>query len=256
MYQFITQLLQPYTLICLLLAALVVHLWWRRRETRGRLWLLTIPVAGLIVISLPWITYLARGSLEWQYDRLERRPADVDAIVVLGGGIRWPDAGHRQAELTLDTISRCLEAARLYHQGKPCRVVVSGGKEYPGSKGPSAAEVMRDFLVKRLGVNRDDIDLEASSQTTYENAVECGQVLRRRGLGRVVLVTEATHMPRALGCFRSQGIDAVPGPCRFSATELRFEAAGLLPNVQAAETSQRVFHEWMGWLWYSLKGRV
>jgi uncharacterized SAM-binding protein YcdF (DUF218 family) len=255
MYRFFSQLLEPYTLFCVLLALIVVHLWWRRRETRGRLVLLTIPAAGLFLMSSPYVAHLILGTLEWQYDRLDKRPVDVDAIVVLGGGIKWPDAGRPEPELGLDTTSRCVQAAQLYHDGKPCPVVVSGGKEYPDRDGPSAAQVMRNFLVK-LRVPSGDIVLEGTSQSTYENAVECRKVLERLQARRIALVTERTHMVRAVGCFRKQGIDVVPSPCRLNATEFSFEAAALLPNPRAAQACQRVFHEWIGLIWYGLHGRI
>src|SRR6516165_8195266 len=92
MYEFFTQLLQPFTLLWFVLLLAVINLWRKRRETRRRLLLVTIPFALLTVLSLPWVSYLALGSLEWQTDPLEEIPPDVQAVVVLGGGYRQPDA--------------------------------------------------------------------------------------------------------------------------------------------------------------------
>jgi uncharacterized SAM-binding protein YcdF (DUF218 family) len=255
MYNVVGQLFQPYTFFCLLLALALVLLWRKRRESRLRLWLLTIPAVGLLLLSFPWVSYLALASLEWQFDRLEQRPADAQAIVVLAGEVKWVDSMRPWPELGLDTTSRCLEGARLYRQGSPCRIIVSGGTQYASGGGPSAAQLMRDFLVG-IGVRPKDVIVEGSSQTTYENARECQKILEKRHLSRVVLVTEAYHMYRALGVFEKQGIDAVPAPCRFISTEFTWEITRFLPDGYAPQACKRVFHEWTGVLWYRLRGRM
>jgi uncharacterized SAM-binding protein YcdF (DUF218 family) len=254
MYQTLLHLFDPYTVCCLLLAVSLVLLWRKRRDIRGRVWLVTVPAVGMIVMSFPWVGHLGLASLEWQFDRLEERPANTQAIVVLAGQILWPNALRRQAELGMNTTMRCIEAARLYHQGRPLPMVVSGGQQYGGANGPSAAAVMRDFLVK-MGVKAGDVILEDSSQTTYENAVECRQLLERRHIDRIVLVTEAIHMRRAYGCFRKQGFEVVPSPCRFNATEFNWDINWFLPDARSPQTCKRVFHEWLGVIWYSVKGR-
>ena len=50
MYRTVVQLLEPYPLVCLLLALALLNLWRKRRETRRRLVLLTIPVVGLVLL--------------------------------------------------------------------------------------------------------------------------------------------------------------------------------------------------------------
>src|SRR5262245_53759308 len=204
MYGIITHILQPYTLFCLCLGVGVVLLWRKRRELRARFWLVAVPSLGILLMSFPWVSFLITASLEWQFERLAERPANTQAIVVLSGEIRWPDSRRQEARLGLDTTARCVEAARLYHQGRPCPVVVSGGKPNPESTGPSAAQVMRDFLLK-MGVKPTDIILEDTSRSTHENAVECRMILNQRQIDKIVLVTDASHMYRAAGCFRKEG---------------------------------------------------
>src|SRR5262249_37927778 len=50
----------------------------------------------------------------------------------------------------------------------------------------------------------------SSSRTTYENAVESARLLNDRDMPRVVLVTDAAHLRRAVACFRKQGLDVIP----------------------------------------------
>ena len=213
-----------------------------------------IPFATLSLICTPAVSHLACGSLEWHYRPTYERPDDAEAIVVLAGSLRPPDDVQTEAELGDSTIGRCLHAARLYHRGRRCPIVVSGWKPHPGIPGPSLAELMREFLI-RNGVAEGDVLMENRSQTTYENAVETGNLLRDRGIGKVVLVTDAMHLPRALGCFRAQDVDVVPSGCRFQATRFKWSVFTFLPRTGAAEKFQQAAHEWLGLAWYRLHGR-
>src|ERR1700682_5713445 len=139
MYEAVVALVRPHTVLWLILLVAVVNLWRKRRETRGRVLLLTIPFAALQLVSTPVVAHLALGSLEWQYPPLESRPADCQAIVVLAGGILPPDEVRDRAELADATRLRCLYAAELYCQGPACPVLVSGGKVDPDDPGPAHA---------------------------------------------------------------------------------------------------------------------
>lgn len=255
MYRFISQLLQPFVVLTCLTLLGVAVLWWRRRETRRRLLLVTIGLVCLAVMSTPVVSYLALGSLEWQYPPCYAMPQEVETIVVLSGQVRPPDRIRLRAELADDTLARCLHAAELYEQGKPCLVVLSGGKVDAGTAGPTFAEAMSDFMVEQ-GVTRSDLLLEDQSRTTYENAVETAKLLRGRGIEKIVLVTTATHMQRAELCFRGQGLDVTPSGCRYRATQFRWSLSKFLPDAGSARDVETVAHEWLGLFWYWLHGRI
>ena len=61
---------------------------------------------------------------------------------------------------------------------------------------PPLGQMMKDLLVE-LGVPPEQIIVEDRSTSTYENAVECRQLLVERQMTRIVLVTDALHMRRA-----------------------------------------------------------
>jgi uncharacterized SAM-binding protein YcdF (DUF218 family) len=193
MYHVFVALLQPQIICFILIGATIAHMWWKRRESRRRLLLLTVPFLVLVLCCLPVVSYLALGTLEWQQPPLEERPAGTEAIVVLGGYAHAPDGIRKQPELGTDTVYRCLKAAELYHQGKRCPILVCGGSSGRNSSGPALAPLMKDFL-RKLGVMADDVIVEDTSLTTHENAVEAAKLLNGRGLHRVLLVTDATHL--------------------------------------------------------------
>ena len=86
-FYFVWYLLQPYLLLYLLAALALANLWRKRCETRGRLTVLTLAFVLLALASTPAVSYLALGSLEWQYPPGGQRPADTEVIVVLAAGL-------------------------------------------------------------------------------------------------------------------------------------------------------------------------
>jgi uncharacterized SAM-binding protein YcdF (DUF218 family) len=254
LYYLLNDILRPYTLLVLVLVIAQAFLWRKRVERRRRLLWITIPVLALYVYSLPAVSFLLFGTLEWQFPPLKVVPQDAQAIVVLSGGIYPPDSVRKKAQLESGTLYRCLHAAELYHAG-PRLIVLTGGKVDPQRKGPKLAEAMREFMVK-LGVADDDIVLETESRTTHENALYTAELLRQRGIDHVVLVTDATHLRRAKRCFEVQGLRVTPSGCRYRATEFNWRVAKFLPKAGAAAGNQDVVHEWLGLTWYWLKGRI
>jgi uncharacterized SAM-binding protein YcdF (DUF218 family) len=114
---------------------------------------------------------------------------------------------------------------------------------------------MRDFFLE-LGIPPSDLIVEDRSRTTYENAVETAKLLRQIGVRKVILVTDATHMARAVGVFRKQGIESIPSSSRYRATRYEFSVADLMPNPSAAQACQEAFQEWLGIVWYRLSGNL
>jgi uncharacterized SAM-binding protein YcdF (DUF218 family) len=255
MYSLLVALTQPLVWLFAGLGLALVSLWRNHRESRRRLGLILILFVLLYALFTPAVAYFALGTLEWKYPPLEGRPEGIQAIVVLSGYVRPLDDEGSRVELGEDSLYRCLRAAEVYRLLRPCPVVVSGGKPDPNRHGPALAVPMRDFLVT-LGVRPGDLIVEDRSRTTYENAVETCNVLAARKLTRILLVTDATHLQRAVACFRKQGVEVVPCGCRYRARRMQWSVDAFLPDPGAAEAWRDAWHEWLGGLWYSLTDRT
>jgi uncharacterized SAM-binding protein YcdF (DUF218 family) len=253
-YLFFKRLLQPFLLLFLTTTIANLNLWRRRVESRRRLAWISAPLIGLYLFCTPAVSYLALGTLEWRYPPANAAPDGVQAIVVLSGGIYAPNDIQLRAVLGESTIYRCLHAHAVY-QASPRPILLSGGKVYADREGPTLAEAMRDFMLQ-LGVPQDDLILENESRSTYENAVHSAEVLRRREISNVLLVTDATHLDRSIACFAAQDINAIPSGCRYRAAQVRWSLFSFLPDPSAAQSNQDVFHEWAGILWYWTRGRI
>lgn len=254
-YRAFVSILDCYLLGHLVLGTAIVNAWRVRRGASRPLWLVTLAWVGLWTMSTPAVSYLAFSTLERGYPPLIERPASVDAIVVLGGYLEPPNEMVPHPELGADTIYRCLTAARLYHQGQPCLIVVSGGKVNPDEPGPTIAKAMSDFLCS-MGVQPANILLEERSRNTFENAVECRRLLQQRRIREVVLVSEAAHLARASRCFRAQELEVIPAGCQYRSARFEWSPSGFLPNPHAAIGLQEVIHEWLGLAWYAARGRI
>jgi len=254
-YPVLNALVHPYAPLVILLGLAIAWLWWKRRLSRAERIAITVPYLLLVAISLPAVAFLAHASIEWWYPAMDRRPKGVEAIVVLSGAVHPPDESRDYAVLGRDTLARCLHAAALFRQGEPCWVIVSGGKVRRDDPGPVAADGMSAFLITQ-GVPKEHILLERQSSTTYENAVQSCKLLREHELGTTMLVTDAGHLLRGVGCFRRQGIDVIPSGCRFGTRGVKWSAAAFLPSPDSADDVSEVWHEWLGLAYYWLTDRV
>ncbi len=247
-----------FTPIALLSLAILIGLFrlWRGRNKpkRPRLAWVGVPAFLLYLLSIQPATYLALGSLEWRFSPNVDVPSDAKAIVVLGGSFHPADWSRPNPELGPASLDRCLHAAALWRSAPDRLVIVSGG-HIGGPRSPTGAAIMRDFLV-RQGVNPSLIVLEESSTTTYENAVETARILRERSIGRVVLVTDASHMLRSERSFRGHGVDVVPSPCGYLAIGYEFELTDLIPDAKSIGQVDTAWHEWIGLGVYWARGRL
>ena len=103
-----------------------------------------------------------------------------------------------------------------------------------------------------------DLPEEGDSVDTYENATWTKKVLEARKLtGRVLLVTSAIHMPRAVAVCRKVGIEVVPCPSDFvSGADWTYRIQSFLPEAAALTRTTDAVHEYVGRLWYWLRGRA
>jgi len=168
----------------------------------------------------------------------------AQAIVILGAGrnLAAPEYGGASAgRMVLERLRYC---ARLSRQtGLP--VLVTGGA--PNDSGPSEAALMRSALEEDFQVPVRWV--EDQSADTRDNARFSARLLSAAGVKRVVLVTHAMHMRRAVGEFSAAGLEVVPAPTGYY--DGGRDDSGFkywLPNSAAAQFGWFACHEWLGLL--------
>ncbi len=250
-----TQLAYPLPAALLLaLVSLLLLLATRRRRTA--LLGLLLALGGLWLASTPALADAWVRALETRHPprSIEATP-EASAIVVLGGGLRLPSPPALWTDLR-GGADRVLHAARLHRAGKAPVVIVSGGR-MPWSQSPlTEAEAMAELL-REWGVPPEDILLEDAGRTTYEGALRTRELLAGRGFASVLLVTSASHMPRALATFRTLGIAAEPVATDYpSYSADRAPGFDWVPNAEALVATQRVFKEVLGTRVYRWRGWI
>jgi uncharacterized SAM-binding protein YcdF (DUF218 family) len=121
----------------------------------------------------------------------------TEAVVVLGAALVAPGVPG-------PALRRRLEhGLAVFTEREAAHLLVSGGVVGPP---PAEAQVMRELALAR-GVAAERIIVEDMARNTFENAVYCGRIIRERGWRRVIVVTDAFHLPRALYVFRRLGLE-------------------------------------------------
>ena len=119
-------------------------------------------------------------------------------------------------------------------------------------------------LMKMFDVPDDALIIQDRSVNTAEEAEEDAKILRESGCNKIILVSSATHMRRAVALFEKQGLEVIPAPTDFSFSDqewenlLRFDLATsytfLIPTIGNMEALQGAFKEYLGYFVYKMRG--
>lgn len=237
----------PLLLVAIGLAASV------RRPRAGRvvasIGLMLALLTSSQVIGQWLIGWIEQGAGEAQDERdlraLLARPDAPTAIVILAGGMRFdprerPDP-ERPNQRTTERVLYGAWVARVTR----LPVLVSGGKPYPERSAEAA--LMKRLLEQRLATPVRWV--EDRSRDTEGNARESAKLLLPAHR-RILLVTHAYHMPRALRAFERAGLKPVPAPHGFLGTPSPDSPLGWLPSASGVDTNWLAAHEGIGGLWY------
>lgn len=247
MYSFFKSLILPPASLIVLLAAAVLALAFRWRKLGFGL--ATIGLIAFYVLSTPYgaghLANAVQSAVPLEETALAENPPG--AIVILSSGLlpRAPEYSGRHA-VDAATLQRLAYGAYLWRRFY-IPILVTGGAA-PGAR-DAVAPYMRDVLSNNFGVPTTWV--EDKARNTLENAQFSAAILHDAGVNRVLLVTHAAHMPRALRFFTLAGLDVLPAPTVFTAVEDDFPSA-FRPRMGALEDSSFAIYELLGSLWYRM----
>jgi uncharacterized SAM-binding protein YcdF (DUF218 family) len=246
-------ILPPANLFLLIAAGLAMSRRWPRA---GRI------LAGAALAALAFLSTTA--GARFFVAPLERLTAPLQsldhtgaqAIVVLAAGRlqHAPEYGGRDIPDYI-ALARLRYAARLQrHTGLP--VLVTGGNGASGAdpdaddRAYSKADAMATALREDFGVPVKWV--EGRSRDTGENASLSAAMLRPDGIRRILLVTDAMHMPRARAAFERAGFDVVSAPTVFFSNQPQ-KLDAWLPSAEGMRRSWYAIYELLGIAWYRLR---
>jgi len=217
-----------------------------------------------LISAITLLYFFSNSFLLEEVNRIWEIPAThykdlktYDAGIVLGGMLNY--------DIQFDRIQfqkgadRLFQSVELYKTGAIKKIFFVGG-----SGSIEFAHIKEGMFVRRylltIGIPDKDIWIENESRNTRENAVNAQEFLELHEYqgGRFLLITSASHMRRALGCFNKVGIKVSPYSVDRNASSARRYAFDYLfvPNAETLFMWDSLIHEWVGMLVYKIKGYV
>jgi uncharacterized SAM-binding protein YcdF (DUF218 family) len=239
--KFISFFLEPVGLILTLLF-FGIYFFYRKNESRAR----ELFFASFLLLFLfaypPFANYLVEG-LEDQYSKYEYKQP-VEYIHILGNSHDTDNSQPISSQISDAGVKRVVEGVVIYKKVPDSKLIFTG---FRGETDTSNA-LMNAKLAEALGVSRKDMLINPLPRDTKEEALFTKTVV---GAKPFVLVTSASHMPRAMLLFKSLGMHPIAAPTNFYKEEFR----GYLraPNIHAFYISTLAIHEYLGIVWAKLK---
>jgi uncharacterized SAM-binding protein YcdF (DUF218 family) len=178
-----------------------------------------------------------------------------DAGIVLGGMLAF-DNDYDRIQFYRGS-DRLFQAIELYKKGYVKKIFFVGGSGSIEFADMREGAHVKNYLLT-IGIPAEDIWIENESRNTRENAVNAKKILEKNGSagGKFLLITSGHHMRRALGCFKTVGIDVVPYSVdRIAGPQRRFAFDHLfIPDVKMMEWWDAIIHEWIGMFVYKIQG--
>lgn len=242
-------------------------LWWLIQPSHLMLWGLTL--GALLSLRPRWrrgarrlsaVSLLAlflgafTPASDWLIRPLEQRfplpPADAPApcgLIVLAGAEQVALSMTHGSPHLNGFADRLTTFITLAHRYPDARLVHSGQGEPRGAA--SQSTVARWIL--QAALPERDVLYENRSRDTQGSADEVAAMIDGDESCRWWLITSAFHMPRSMGAFNAAGVPVTAYP-----TDYRTGTRGFVLPQAARELGQLDWaaHEWVGLLWYRLRG--
>jgi uncharacterized SAM-binding protein YcdF (DUF218 family) len=244
--------LQPSALLLIMLMTGVVLVATRHQRIG---WRLVLASTALLFVGgvLPLGTWLIL-PLEERFARADISGHPVDGIVVLGGMEDARVGAARHAHALNEAAERLTETAALARRFPQAKIVLTSGAIQIVSAPNVGADEM-DFVLRDLGVGEDRLVLEREARDTWENAVKTKALVAPKPGEHWLLVTSASHMPRAVGVFRKAGFTIEPWPVDYR-TAGWWDALRLMESpAEGLRRLDLAVHEWLGLVAYRLTSR-
>jgi uncharacterized SAM-binding protein YcdF (DUF218 family) len=245
-------LLQPSSLLVILVAVALLASWLRAHALAASVLTLVLAAIAMAVV-LPVTEWIA-GPLEEQVTPAPL-PASADGILVLGGAVEWRITAAR-GQLTLNQAAeRVVAAAALAQRYPEARLVFTGVFGETFAQDFRAQPTERSLFFGPAFAGRE-VHYLGAARSTFEDALHALRETPPAPGETWLLITSALHMPRALATFRTQGwTTLLPYPVDYRTTgsalpRFDWDVSGTLADLDAA------VREWGALQVYRRTGRI
>lgn len=238
-------LMPPMCLLIATPAGVIIAFWWRRTG-------LAIALISSLLLYACCTRFVSERLLVLVESQVPPPRAadlaDAQAIAVLSGDIYRGAPGGVPDDVGPLTLDRVRLAATLY-RARPLPILVTGGTVNKSAE--STAALMARALEKDYGIQTRWIEDQA--RDTFENAAFSAAILKSSNINRVIVVTEAWHLPRAVWAFAHAGMTAIPAPAARTYPSADIEWRELAPDYASFARSFFALHELLGLAYYQLR---
>lgn len=241
-------LLLPLPLLIMVMAIALLLLWFSRWQKTGKI-ILSFACMILLLISLQPVADGLLAPTENRYPTWQNQQK-VQFVVVLGGGYTWNPDWAPGSNMINNSLPRLVEGIRLWRENPGAKLIFTGAAAQ--SNPVSSAEVT-SRVAQSLGVPLSDIITLTKPKDTRQEAAEVAKVVGDRPF---LLVTSASHLPRAMIFFQQQGLKPFPAPANQLAirSPLNFWER-VIPSPLWLEHSDRAIYEGLGRAWQAMTSR-
>ena len=240
--KFLYAWLLPPGLFLLLGAAAIIN-YFKTKKKRWRV----VPLLVMYALSIRPVGDLLIKSLEYRYGQPAMAALqDARAIVMLGGGsYKGVKDFDGEGQVGADAANRLFMALRL-HKALQLPVILSGGQVFSYSATEADIE---HRLLKASGVEEKFLIREDRSRNTAENAKFTREICEQHRFDKVILVTSAYHMPRAVAFFKREGVDVIPYPTDYKTSKQPvLDAYSFTPSADSLYNTAIALKEYIGLL--------
>jgi uncharacterized SAM-binding protein YcdF (DUF218 family) len=129
-------------------------------------------------------------------------------------------------------------------------LILTRGK-VPWSTGIPEGEYLKEFAI-RFGIPEQNILLTSEAQNTDQEAKAVKNILSNNKK-KIILVTSAFHMPRAIKVFDEAGLNPIPFAVDFKVSAKRITLMSFLPSAGSFQQTSFFVREMIGRAYYHLK---
>ncbi|MFN5321654.1 MAG: YdcF family protein [Planctomycetota bacterium] len=212
---------------------------WRSAVSSLLLWLF-LTLAGNQLVTYWMVATLEKPFLDTRIDSL----GEFDAVLILGGSTGMTPAGEVQGG------ERVFAGYRLFNSGKVKKLLVSGRQNALASDSDLHPAEEARLQLLQSGVPESAIVVLGGLNTSEEIACLKDWLNANATLGiRIGVLSDASHLERALSLCTSQGIQGVGIPSGFATNPFVPNPSIIIPSSSNLSKTEAFIYEILGrWL--------
>lgn len=240
---FLNKLLPTFVLPIGLVTALMLLAAWKKWR-----WAALLAAFGLLASSTGVVANALLQPLENSYPaRSVGSLPEADAVLVLGG-IMSPGKEPGLIPEWAESVERFEAGVQIVRRDKARLLLFTGD-----TRGSEGTALQREALER--GVPRERTAVIGAVGNTADEAAQLKKFAAQHGLKRVVLVTSAWHLPRAMRQFKVAGVELVPFPVDYRGLSNRLlPYLDWIPTAGSLQKTEMALRECYGMAFYAVFG--